>query len=261
MSPRIRAFLIHLAISLCILAVLLVIIYKIWYPQPFFSGDGGWQGMRLVASVDIILGPLLTLIVYNTKKPGKELRRDLSIIALVQIFALSAGTWIVYQQRTQLITFTKNYFTSLSKYQLDILDIPSEKLKEIQSQKPPVAFIKIPENLTKLANEVGRYTQIDALRSRGDLFEPLNTENLRIMLESGYDLRLVAESLENKKAVINAFLDEFPDPQHQYVLIPIVQRYQNMSLVFNRQNGELVDALPITYSELLPLTTQKHKSQ
>ena len=54
---RIQAFLIHLGISAVIYAGLLYLIIFIWYPQPYFTADGGWQGIRLVTGIDMVLGP------------------------------------------------------------------------------------------------------------------------------------------------------------------------------------------------------------
>ena len=28
-----------------------------WYPDFFFASDGGWQGIRIIAFVDLVLGP------------------------------------------------------------------------------------------------------------------------------------------------------------------------------------------------------------
>ncbi|MCG6936115.1 MAG: hypothetical protein LJE73_09510, partial [Proteobacteria bacterium] len=70
---RWRAFLIHLGISLVIFLILAYIILIKWYPVPFFYTDGGWQGVRIVAAVDLVLGPLLTLLVYKHGKPGLKM--------------------------------------------------------------------------------------------------------------------------------------------------------------------------------------------
>ncbi|KAB0769044.1 hypothetical protein F7O87_33620, partial [Pseudomonas aeruginosa] len=64
-GSRWRAFFIHLLISLAIFIVLLAIICLWWYPGALFEIAGGWQGVRIVAAVDMVLGPLLTLVVYD----------------------------------------------------------------------------------------------------------------------------------------------------------------------------------------------------
>ena len=61
---RISAFLVHLGISFAIFLALAYLVVFIWYPDFFFSTDGGWQGIRIIALVDLVLGPVLTLCVF-----------------------------------------------------------------------------------------------------------------------------------------------------------------------------------------------------
>ena len=77
LAGRIKAFLIHLGISLVILFVLLYLLVFVWYPPPLFAADGGMQGLKIILGVDLVLGPLLTLMVYNPAKGWKRLKFDL----------------------------------------------------------------------------------------------------------------------------------------------------------------------------------------
>lgn len=98
-SFRWKAFAIHLALSLVVLGVLLYLLFVHWFPGYLFDTDGGWQALRVIAGVDIVLGPMLTLIAANPSKSTRELRQDFSLIALVQVCALSAGTWLAWDNR------------------------------------------------------------------------------------------------------------------------------------------------------------------
>ena len=73
------------------------IIYWSWYPEPTFGIVGVLPIMLLLIGVDLILGPLLTLIVYKHGKPG--LKFDLSVIALVQV--VSARLWRAHTLRRE----------------------------------------------------------------------------------------------------------------------------------------------------------------
>ena len=70
---RWQAFSIHLCISSVIFVTLLFIIVAFWYPGVFIY-LGGWLGIKIVAAVDMVLGPLLTLIIFNPAK--KKLKID-----------------------------------------------------------------------------------------------------------------------------------------------------------------------------------------
>ena len=73
---RIKAFLIHLGISAVIFFILLYLIIFHWYPGFLFTADGGWQGVRIIAAVDLVLGPLLTLVVYKAGKPSLKMEQE-----------------------------------------------------------------------------------------------------------------------------------------------------------------------------------------
>ncbi len=117
---RARVFAIHLGVSLAIFAALAALMVLDWFPGPFFASDGGWQGIRIIALVDVVLGPALTLVFFDPrKKKQPELALDLGLIALVQVVALVWGTWTVYSQRTVAIVFAGQQFYSLAHEVLD----------------------------------------------------------------------------------------------------------------------------------------------
>jgi len=96
---RLKATGIHIAISTVIFLVFLYFILAQWYPVPYFVTDGGWQGIRIVIAVDMVLGPLLTLIIFNPAKSRRAILFDLSMIGLAQSAALVWGAYAVYSQQ------------------------------------------------------------------------------------------------------------------------------------------------------------------
>lgn len=100
-----RAFLLHLAISLVVFSALLAIILLVWFPSGLIYA-GGITGLKLIIGVDIVLGPLLTWVVFKPGKPG--LTFDLSVIASLQIICLVLGTWVVYKERPMALVLMHN---------------------------------------------------------------------------------------------------------------------------------------------------------
>jgi len=106
------AFAIHLILSLLVFSTLVAAMLVYWFPGKLFLMDGGWQGLKLVAMVDLVLGPALTLILY---KPGKKnLKFDLCAIAVIQVLALGYGFYTTYNQRTVAVVFADNEFATVS---------------------------------------------------------------------------------------------------------------------------------------------------
>ena len=104
-KQKLKASGLHLLISLIIFFALLYIMLTSWFPSPFFELEGGWQGVKILIFVDIVLGPLLTFLVINKAKSTKQTIQDLSIIALIQISALTWGVHNIYNQRILAISY------------------------------------------------------------------------------------------------------------------------------------------------------------
>ncbi|MGE6390963.1 hypothetical protein ACQKDP_10315 [Psychrobacter pacificensis] len=62
----------------------------------------------MILIVDLISGSLSTLVVY--KKHKKTLKMDLTIIALIQLSALSYGLYSVYEARPVFIAYVVDRF-------------------------------------------------------------------------------------------------------------------------------------------------------
>jgi len=145
---RWQAFGIHLLISLAIFVVLAATIYFFWYPGFLFRYDGGLQGMKLIAGVDVFMGPVLTLCVY---KLGKiSLRFDLTCITLLQIACLTGGMWAVWHTRPIAVVYAAGefYTTSQLGYSNEKIDIKNVPLI-INSSWPVWLVVDIPESDAK----------------------------------------------------------------------------------------------------------------
>lgn len=94
---RYKAAAIHLVICIPVASLLLSAFWFVLYPAPMFQAVGGLEIFLLLLGVDIALGPLLTLIVFNTSK--KSLKFDLASIAIVQVAALAYGVFTLYSGR------------------------------------------------------------------------------------------------------------------------------------------------------------------
>lgn len=98
----------HLLISIAIGAGVLTLMLTVWYPWPLFEAMGGSGLLLLLCGVDVVLGPLITLIVFRQGKRGMKF--DLAVIATVQLAALLYGTHVVYLARPAFIVFVKDQF-------------------------------------------------------------------------------------------------------------------------------------------------------
>ncbi|WP_430388228.1 TfpX/TfpZ family type IV pilin accessory protein [Dyella sp. 20L07] len=96
---RWKAASIHLAISFALALGVAGLLYFLWFPQPYFIAAGATGLMLLIISVDVVIGPALTLVVFNGAKPKRELCLDLSIIGVLQAIAFAYGLFVICQAR------------------------------------------------------------------------------------------------------------------------------------------------------------------
>ncbi|MEE8058625.1 MAG: hypothetical protein V3T17_12425 [Pseudomonadales bacterium] len=145
-QSRWLAFLIHLALSFVIFIGLAALIFFWWFPGALFSAAGGWDGIKIVAAVDLVLGPLLTLIVYNAAKPLSELVRDLSIIVAVQFSCLVTGVYVVFDARPILVVHAYDTFYAFKRTEVVAGGIDLEKLDEFVGGYPKVLYVEVPQD-------------------------------------------------------------------------------------------------------------------
>ena len=200
------AFAIHLVLSLLIFSSLVAIMLVYWFPGELFVMDGGWEGLKLVAMVDIILGPALTLILFKPGKPGLKL--DLSLVAAVQIAALAYGFHATYNQRTVAVVFAENAFSTVSAADNLKADKELVELGISPGSIPDAKPFSVPLLFSPAAEDYGKYlAQIfndypDAYR-RSDQYVTLESHHSEIekhklsaeKLQGTGDLPLIEKAL------------------------------------------------------------------
>ena len=106
MRFRFKAFAAHLSGSALALTLILGSLYAGWYRWPGWYLTGVLRVLVIVAIVDLAIGPTLTLLIANPRKPRRELTRDIAIIVTVQIGALVYGAATLWQGRPLYYTFS-----------------------------------------------------------------------------------------------------------------------------------------------------------
>lgn len=122
-SLRIRAALqaagIHLLCSVVVALLAAALVFGLWYPYPYRELSGGRALFLLVVAVDVVCGPLLTMVLFNPAKPRAELWRDLGLVALIQLAALGYGLSTVWQARPWYLVQEVDRFRVIAGPNLD----------------------------------------------------------------------------------------------------------------------------------------------
>jgi hypothetical protein len=237
---RTTAFLIHLAISLAIFTVLASVVIFVWYPEFLFMADGGWQGLRLIGLVDLVLGPLLTLIVYKQGKPS--LRMDMTAIATLQILCLTAGTYVVYAERPLALVYVDGQFYSMTADDYASAGVPVPNLSLFPGPAPKRVAVDLPADYAA-QSEVRRkaYQSGLPLRALTERYVPLRYDLLEIEQEA-VSLE-VLQAQESTARRLPRWLEDQGGSVEDYVFFRFASRYVQSVLGVSKGSQEIVGVL------------------
>ncbi len=178
-TEKAKAAAIHLIISAIVIALFFAIIFFVWFPNGLIYA-GALDGLQLVVLVDLVLGPLLTFVVFNRSK--KSLKFDLSVIALIQLAALVYGGKTIYEERPVLAV--------LGTFGLDLAT--SSQLKEWNIEQdnafyhgPINMYLDVGNDLATImpAEAVHVFTSDTPYTMQADLFKPLASIDRDVFLK------------------------------------------------------------------------------
>jgi hypothetical protein len=115
---RLKAFGWHLSASAVALLLIVGGLYLGWYHWPGWYLADVTQVMRMIIGVDLVVGPLLTLVIASPTKPLRTLARDVSIIAAVQLIALGYGSVQMWNGRPLYYAFSEDVLQLVQAYDI-----------------------------------------------------------------------------------------------------------------------------------------------
>ena len=122
-KEKIKAALLHASVTLMVAILAWVLVYKIWYPGEFAAMSQGANIYALVLVVEIVLGPLMSLVIFNSHKSRRELIVDYSLVGLVQLGALLYGLYVVSVARPVYLVYVKDRIEVVTAADLKEADV------------------------------------------------------------------------------------------------------------------------------------------
>lgn len=235
MVARLKAFTLHLIVSVLIALAAIVLIFYLWYPAPLHSAVGVTHIFLTLLAVDVVLGPLLTLLVYKTGK--KTLVMDLTIIILLQISALGYGMWVVAEGRPAWIVFAADRFDLVR-----VMDIDERKLDETSAEYRQPSLLSpqwvaaINPSDAQERNDIvleSVFAGVD-IAQRPNLYKPLATEKESIQ-QHLFELSSLPSI--NSSTDVSLILSRYPNADSW---LPLRANHQDMVVLMNRNSGEVI---------------------
>jgi hypothetical protein len=239
---RIRASAIHLAISVTVAVIAALQIFLVWYPNPIQQAMGANGLFWLILTVDVILGPLLTFVVFNPAK--KSLRMDLAVIGFVQLIALGYGMNTMYQGKAAYLSFAKDRFEVARVADIDsaLYDRPTTSKDFSPSDRffsPKFVVIKWPTEIkarndflsTDIASRVDHY--ISAELGAAQIKQAAKPFVQLEKLNPGREQELAKVAAQWKSQGVS-----------EIAFVPFRADHEHMAVLVDGQTGKILEIVP-----------------
>jgi hypothetical protein len=235
---------IHLALSVVVAAIVLAALLLVWYPQPYFRLAGGANLMLVLIGVDVVLGPAMTLVVFNPAK--KSLRLDLAVIVALQVAALGYGISVIAQARPAYIVFAGDRFTVVGANTIDPESLASARppYDTLPVDGPRIVGARMPSSAAERDKVM--------LLAAGGIDLPVLPRYYVPYEEVAGDLKAKAQPLDaltarkpDVRAAIDAAVAKLGVPRSSLAMLPVVGRLERGTALVEASSGKVLVVVPV----------------
>jgi hypothetical protein len=246
-AHRLRVGVYHFAFSAMIGLAAAIIVLGIWYPAPYRTLSGGLHLFSILMLVDIMLGPLATIVASGPNKSRSEWRRDVMIIVTIQLAALSYGLWIMYQARPVYVAFEIDRMRVVHA-----IDVPSkllinapESIRSLPLNGPGLIAIRSFHNENEKIEATMAALQGVELSYRPDLWIPYESARANILLASKPITELMDRKPETRTALTQAIKSTGLRDNIVPRYLPLHERSSFWTVLLDPTNAHPLAYLPI----------------
>lgn len=242
LRDRLRASGAHLIISMFLAAISAATVFWLLYPGPLASASGVRDIFLLLLGVDISLGPLITLFIFNRKKP--ELKRDLAIVGVIQLAALCYGMHAVYTARPVYVVFASDRFDLVFANDLDDKKLSEATLpafRQLPMLGPKFAGASLPtDEKERTALTFSSVAGGDDLQHVPKYYRPYS-ELKDSIVKRAQPLDKLKELNKGRTAEVEALAMKHP----QGGFVPLRGRVQDLTVIVHRTTGEVLEIVDL----------------
>ena len=242
---RWKAASIHLSISITVGVLVFALLFFVWFPQPYFDAAGGQELILVLLGVDLVLGPLLTLVLFKSGKKGMLF--DLCMIAIVQTSSLVYGLHVITLARPVFIVAAVDRFNVVAANDLDPADLAKAsdpKFRSLSWTGPRLVAARLPtdpEKSTALMNSGVAGKDIEKFP---EYYVPYDDE-AHALLGRAKPIEVLRQSSPSAAAAVDAWLSKHQRSNDSVAWLPIVARRDSLTMLLDAKSGAVLDALPL----------------
>jgi hypothetical protein len=245
-KDRLGASGIHLGISLCVAVFAAALVFGLWYPYPYGEISGGRELFFLVVAVDVIMGPLITLAIFNRAKPRRELLIDFTVVGLLQLAALGYGLWTVFAARPVHLVFEYSRMTVVHAIDVDadLLAKAPTSLQKLPVTGPTVIALRPFKNPEEQFDATMAAFEGFPLAARSDLWQAYEPVRADVLKEAKPVAELRAR-FSNQAAQIDRAIAATGKPVTDLRYLPLLSRKTAWTVLLDTTTAEPLGYLPL----------------
>ncbi|UXI67693.1 TfpX/TfpZ family type IV pilin accessory protein [Tahibacter amnicola] len=255
---RWKAASIHLLLSAMLALSAWLLIFKLWFPPPYFHASGGDRLIVLLVGIDLVVGPLLTLIIFVQGKRG--LKFDLAFIGVVQVAALIYGVSVITQSRPVFIVFVVDRFNVVPAHYLDEEDLARGKAPEFRSASwtgPRLVAAPMPTDPKLRTAVLDSSLRGKDLEQMPEYYVDIARERNTIIDRSKPLDELVARNPARNAPIVDEAVRQSGLERSDVGWLPLVAMRSDMAMLINRRTGETIGAIDVDPWEKPPAAPEK----
>ncbi len=240
MSLRIKAFWLHLLLSVLLLSSFTTLVLLVWYkPWPLLEVQGGDKILAMMMAIDVVLGPSLTLLVFKPEKSHRMLAFDMAVIFALQALAFGYGAWTLQTERPVFLTFNQDRLDVVRSGDINLSKLPKAVAEPGFFQSAELVNIDLPES-SKMTSLLFRFNNEAGFALRTEYYQlfpgSLTTEQLT---KNALPFDEVMKNPETASR-INGFLAEHSLKKEDCLLFPISGRVKKVIAVISKSTPSLL---------------------
>jgi len=239
-----KAASIHLIFSALIAVAVFTIMLSLWYPPPLFSAMGGMELILLIVGVDIGLGPLITLIIFNPKK--KKLVFDLTVIACLQFSALCYGIYSMQAGRPVFIVFVENRFAVISAADLDNESLAQARreFNRLPLTGPKLVAVEMPTDKKEIEDIMFAGLQGLGAQNLPKYYRSYDDHALQA-LASARSLDKLKNLTADNEAKLQKAIEKSGRSRESLRFLPVVTAHAMLTALLDARTGQVVELLGV----------------
>jgi len=243
---KFRAFAIHLTISLLVALLAATLVFAVWYPYPYREISGGRELFTLVMMVDVMIGPFITLVVFNPAKSRREKWLDFSVIGLAQFCALLYGLWTVALARPVHMVFEYDRFRVVHAVDVEpkLLERAVPALQSLPWTGPTCLSLR-PMTVNEQVDMTLTAINGISLSARPELWQSYEAGR-NVILAAAHPAGELLKRFPQHQAEIERAVAATKQPIDSLAYLPLISRNAIFwTVLLDRENAKVLAYLPI----------------